>query len=75
MRDEEQVGPLEDPSIGGGEYSAMGDGDDDDAIQAGGDNPAMDHVATGRVFEVQRQGMLDPQHTKHRNYEFPVFRR
>jgi hypothetical protein len=38
-----------------GEYSAMGDGEDDDAIQEGGDNPAMAHVATGRVFEVQRQ--------------------
>ena len=38
-----------------GEYLAMGDGEDDDAIQEGGDNPAMAHVATGRVFEVQRQ--------------------
>ena len=57
MRDEEQVAPLEDPSMPseGGEYSAMGDGDDDDAIQGLYDNPAMAHVATGRVFEVQRQ--------------------
>jgi hypothetical protein len=138
LQDDQQVAPLEDPSMpsGEGEYIAMGDGEDDDAIQTGGDNPAMQHVATGRVFDVQRQvqlpslahprtcahgdpscsiftltlpsrcsafvwsvpmfelppwaayccgkevtpglslagqGALDPEHTKHRNYEFPVF--
>lgn len=57
LQDDEQVAPLEDPSMpnGEGEYIGMGDGEDDDEIQNLSDNPAMTHVATGRVFEVQRQ--------------------
>jgi len=57
LQDDQQVAPLEDPSMPSeeGEYSAMGPGDDDNAIQGLSDNPAMGHVATGRVLDVQRQ--------------------
>ena len=63
LQDDQQVAPLEDPSMpnGDGEYIGMGDGEDDDEIQNLSDNPAMTHVATGRVFEVQRQVFAPPQ--------------
>mmetsp|Transcript_25987 Transcript_25987/g.40657 ORF Transcript_25987/g.40657 Transcript_25987/m.40657 type:complete len:148 (-) Transcript_25987:31-474(-) len=40
--------------------------------EEGYSDPAMSNVEPGRVMEVARQGQLDPEHTKTRNYEFPV---
>ena len=57
-----------------GEYVAM-DGEDDNAIQNLRYDPALEHVAAGRVYDVLNEGKLDPGHTRNRNYEFPVFRR
>ena len=68
-----ETGADDDPSVEG-EYVAM-DGEDDNAIQNLRYDPALEHVAAGRVYDVLNEGKLDPGHTRNRNYEFPVFRR
>ena len=73
-----ETGADDDPTVATtdneGEYVAM-DGEDDNAIQNLRYDPALDHVAAGRVYDVLNEGKLDPEHTRNRNYEFPVFRR
>ena len=73
-----ETGADDDPTVATtdneGEYVAM-DGEDDNAIQNLRYDPALEHVAAGRVYDVLNEGKLDPGHTRNRNYEFPVFRR
>ena len=70
------VAPVDDPEEADGSgavYADVRDGSDGNEIIRLNDDPAMAYVATGRVYDVQRQGTLTADKTKTRNYEFPVF--
>eukprot|EP00960_Hanusia_phi_P063932 765632-Hanusia_phi.AAC.3 len=67
------VDDSEDADGSGAVYADVRDGSDGNEIIGLNDDPAMAYVATGRVYDVQRQGTLSAEKTKTRNYEFPVF--